>query len=184
MKADSVGRCHEVMKSVLKELEGSTVMWSEDFQGFRPDSGNVVMCPPTYYSSTVACSVACVPKVGNSYALFQKWDDDISTSKGKAKLVSNHAARMFGLDDEGKKLNIVRQTMRTGKLGSKGNEDKAGMLFVAYSKDPRIFDYMLDRMVGKRGSVEDNTLATTKCTRSQLFIVPSDTQVRSLANFH
>ena len=88
------------------------------------------------------------------------------------------------MDQEGKKLEIVKQTMRTGKVGSRAGEDLPGMLFVAYTADPKIFDYMLDRMMGRRGGVEDTTLQASKCTRSQQFYVPSQAQVNALATAH
>jgi deferrochelatase/peroxidase EfeB len=184
IKADSQGRCSEVVKSVLKELESSPLTWSEDQYGFHPEAP-ALLCPTTSKiaaSSATLCKIACVPKVGASYALFQKWEDDFETMKGKAKPPANHAERMRGMDQDGNKLQIVRHTARTGKFGTRSVDDKAGMLFVAYSADPRVFDYMLDRMMGKRGGTEDATLLTSRCTRSQQFYIPSQAQVNSLAS--
>ena len=187
VKADSQGKCVEVVRSVLQEFHGTPLAWSEDLYGHKEEHVPTPMCPTTSTwanSAANLCRMACVPKVGSSYALFQKWEDDATMLKGKAKPVSNHSERMRGMDQEGNKLAIVKHTMRTGRLGTRLNDDKAGMLFVAYSADPRIFDYMLDRMVGKRGGVEDNTLQLSKCTRAQLFYVPSQAQVNALGAVH
>jgi len=183
IKADSRAACAEVVKSVLKELETTPISWSEDQYGYRPDSSSL-MCTSKIpmFNSSELCKIACVPKVGTSFALYQRWEDEPDNMKGKAKMVSNHSERMKGMDQDGNKLSIVRYTARTGKFGTRAGEDKAGMLFVAYSCDPRIFDYMLDRMLGKRGGVEDTTLAVTKCTRAQLFLVPSQAQLCALAH--
>jgi len=184
VKADSQGRCAEVVKSVLKELEGSPVTWTEDQYGYQPE-GPSLLCSTTSSSSassnpTALCKIACVPKIGASYALYQRWEDDLDTMKGKAKPVSNHVERMKGMDQDGAKLQILRHTARTGKLGTKSVDDKAGMLFVAYSADPRVFDYMLDRMVGRRGGVEDTTMLSSRCVRAQQFYIPSQAQINAL----
>jgi deferrochelatase/peroxidase EfeB len=189
VKADTEGRCVEVVKSVLKELESTSLAWTEDLYGYKPEhASGSLMCPTTQsigMTSASLCKIACVPKVGSSYMLFQRWDDDNETMKGKAKPPANHSERVKGMDQDGNKLQIVRHTARTGRLGTRSGDDKTGMLFVAYSVDPRIYEYMLDRIAGKRGgSGEDTTMLYSKCTRSQLFYVPSQAQINALGSVH
>lgn len=197
VKADSQTACAEVVEAVLQRCRHDAVAWSEDTYGFAPPcssssaGGSAAkrpkVCPSTLHlSSSENCKVACQPSVGSSFVLFQRWEDKKPPALGKPgaapapTVPSNHAARVFGLDEDGQPLRILKNTWRTGKLGTK-SDDKAGMLFTAYSCNPKIFEYMLERMSGKRGGVEDTTLSSHKLARSQLFFVPSRAQVRDMA---
>ncbi|KAH9260785.1 hypothetical protein BASA81_001252 [Batrachochytrium salamandrivorans] len=199
VKADSQTACTEVVEAVLQRCRHEAVAWSEDTYGFAPPScpssadsaaKRPKVCPSTLHlSSSENCKVACQPGVGSSFVLFQRWEDKKIPALGKPGVAppqaattvpSNHAARVFGLDEDDQPLRILKNTWRTGKLGTK-SDDKAGMLFTAYSCNPKIFEYMLERMSGKRGGVEDTTLSSFKLSRSQLFFVPSRAQVRDLA---
>lgn len=194
IKADSQTACAEVVESVLHACRHNNVNWSEDVYGYAPPvvvptgGQKPKVCPATLHLDPADnCKIACTPNVGSSFVLFQKWEDvrkkqvvDAAAAADN-KPPSNHKSRVYGLDENDQPLRILKNTWRTGKLGTKTAEDKLGMVFVAYSVNPKIFEYMLERMAGKRGGVEDTTLQTHKLVRSQLFFVPSRAQVRDLA---
>ena len=74
-------------------------------------------------------------------------------------------------------------TWKAGRFGSKATEDRLGMLFVGFTPNPKILEYMLDRMAGKRGMGQpDPLLSNHKVVKSQLFFVPSRAQVHALAS--
>jgi putative iron-dependent peroxidase len=103
-----------------------------------------------------------------------------------------HVARMIGLDKHGQRLQIVRQSMPCGSVAPgpvpRDNIHEPGLFFLAYSNDPAVFNYMLDRMVGLpiRGSGSDkrppdSIMKYSSCVRGQMYYVPSQQQLLALA---
>ena len=111
-----------------------------------------------------------------------------------------HVARMIGLDKHGQRLQIVRQSMPCGSVAPgpvpRDNIHEPGLFFLAYSNDPAVFNYMLDRMVGLpiRGSGSgslsgsgsdkrppDSIMKYSACVRGQMYYVPSQQQLLALA---
>jgi len=105
----------------------------------------------------------------------------------------SHVARMIGVDQDGNRLRIVRQSMPCGGIApgpvDKDNIHEPGLFFLGFSRDPLVFDYMLKRMAGqpirdpsrdKRPC--DEVMRYSQCLRGQLFYIPSLQQLDSLAN--
>jgi len=104
---------------------------------------------------------------------------------------SSHIARMIGVDRDGKRLGIVRQSMPTGSWAPgpipEDNTQESGIVYLAYAQDPLIFTYMLQRMVGfpirgnsRESRPADSILKYNECLRGQFFYMPSQEQIRAL----
>jgi len=137
-----------------------------------------------------------------------KYPDFVQKAIASGLPRESHVARVIGLNPDCSKLEIVRQSLpygnaspnifiknsRFGIFSSSYSVEQAdvGLSFVAYSKDPMIFNYMLDRMTGKRiirghssnsseSECTDSILQYSECLTGQFFYVPSLQQLNALA---
>ncbi|RUS77233.1 hypothetical protein EGW08_015008 [Elysia chlorotica] len=173
-KADSMGQLFDFCKTYLKNFPDDSVSEFEDLYGFsfrgtRDISGFLV-------NQTNRCreeglrEVAVECGTGGSYALAQKWVHDLCAldeepcvlecyigrkmedrSELPDRTASSHLTRMTGSNEPmaDPKYEIVQQQMSYGTLS-----ERAGAFYLAFSNDPCVFDWMLDRMVG--ANCEDN----------------------------
>ncbi|GFO45888.1 Dyp-type peroxidase yfex-like protein [Plakobranchus ocellatus] len=167
-KADSLGQLFDFCKIYLHGFPDDSVSEFEDCYGFsyrgsRDISGFLI-------NQTNRCKeedlrkVAVESSTGGSYALAQKWVHDLcaleedpsvlekyigrkmeSGEELEERSPSSHLTRITGSSEPGAepKYEIVQQNMSYGTLS-----ERAGMFFLSFAKDPCVFDWMLDRMVG------------------------------------
>lgn len=94
---------------------------------------------------------------------------------------SSHVARMVGYHKSGpragEKIQIFRQSMPYGRLGG-----EAGLFFIAYTRDPYHFDFMLDRMVGHTADqLDDDIMMLSRCVTGNFWYIPSKDELAVLA---
>ena len=114
--------------------------------------------------------------------------DELASAVRSGLPAASHVARVMGVDPSGKRLAIVRQSLPCGTVASPWSrgKDRPGLAFVAYSSNPVVFRYMLDRLagVGAGGSVRGgrfDMMRYSSCVRGALFFVPSRAQLNQLA---
>lgn len=144
-------------------------------------------------------NIAVEKETGGSYCITQRWIhhlDYIANEKPavlesfvgrqladsvelKNKPKTSHVARMTS--GEGfsakKPFEIVRQSMPYGTVGG-----EAGLFFIAFAEDPKNFEYMLDRMVGKSDDrLHDNIMKLTTCVAGNYWYFPSKDELKKFA---
>ncbi len=102
-----------------------------------------------------------------------------------------HVARVIGCDPDSKRLGVVSHAMPCGSLApgplTRDNIHEPGMFYLAYSNDPVVFSYMLNRMAGlpvrEKGQRQmvDGVMRFSQCLRGQIYYIPSQQQLQALA---
>ena len=88
-----------------------------------------------------------------------------------------HISRVV-IEEDGEELEIVRHSMPYGEVAG-----EAGLFFLAYSKERRIFDRMLERMFGAAGDgLHDHLMDYTEPRSGAYFFAPSLEMLQSLAD--
>ena len=81
------------------------------------------------------------------------------------------------IEEDGEELEILRHSMPYGEVAG-----EAGLFFLAYCRDRRIFDRMLARMYGTSGDgLHDHLMDYTEPRSGAYFFAPSMEMLRSLA---
>jgi putative iron-dependent peroxidase len=91
--------------------------------------------------------------------------DDVELDDA-AKAGDAHIARVV-IEEDGKELEIVRQSMPYGVIGG-----EQGLMFVSYARTPQIFERMLARMATARDGHSDALLRYTQAVSGAAFFVP------------
>lgn len=95
--------------------------------------------------------------------------------ESEAKPLTSHIKRTNLKDDEGKSIEIVRQSMPYGDMKLQG------LFFVAYCRSPEPFELMLHSMIHGEGPHFDHMLKYTQAETGAAFFVPSLNLLESLA---
>lgn len=86
-----------------------------------------------------------------------------------------HVARVV-IEEEGEELEIVRHSLPYGSASG-----EHGLFFIAYSREQRIFELMLERMFGlSEDGLHDRLMEFTQAASSGYFYAPTLEQLRSL----
>ena len=180
---------------VVDEVEGFSYLDSRDLTGFIDGTANP--------KGDERAAVALIGDKdaewrGSSYVLTQryvhnldKWatlsnkeqEQVIGRTKADSTELSEeekpptaHISRVE-IEEEGEELKIVRHSMPYGKAAG-----EAGLFFIAYAKDARIFEKMLNRMfVPTKEGVYDHLMDYTRPVSGAIFFAPSLDQLKRLA---
>lgn len=170
---------------ILEEIHGFSYLDSRDLTGFIDGTANS--------RGKERAQVALIGKedaafANGSYGMTQRYVHDLEkwatlsvkeqeAAIGRTKRDSRelkvapptaHIRRAEVSDDSGE-LKIVRQSMPYGTL--KGDR---GLFFVAYAKDPRRFELMLNRLFGTaRDGLHDRLMEFTRAVSGAYFFIPS-----------
>eukprot|EP00743_Colponemidia_sp_Colp-15_P001452 GILK01001591.1.p1 GENE.GILK01001591.1~~GILK01001591.1.p1 ORF type:complete len:382 (+),score=35.39 GILK01001591.1:43-1188(+) len=198
VKTLTYSQAFEILDAVLSALPPGSVAKFEDRYGWGYKDGRDLsgFLDGTENPSGHALrqDVGLIPGRNGSYLITQLWIHDRAhfnsqviseqenwvgrTKEDSAQLdasvepLTSHRARMVGHDKNGKKINIIRQSMPFGTLSG-----EHGLFFIAYANSPDNFDYMLDRMVGVKDSLNDSIMRFSKCTRGNYWYVPSTAEL-------
>ncbi|GFR99216.1 Dyp-type peroxidase YfeX-like protein [Elysia marginata] len=173
-KADSMGQLFDFCKTYLKNFPDDSVSEFEDLYGFSfrgtRDISGFLMNQTNRCTEAGLRDVALECDTGGSYAIAQKWVHDLCALEEEQatlecyvgrkmdnreevpdRTATSHLTRMTGSKEPcaEPKYEIVQQCMSYGTLS-----ERAGVFIMGFSKDPCVFDWMLDRMVG--ADCEDN----------------------------
>jgi len=100
--------------------------------------------------------------------------DSLELSDAK-KPPTAHIARAV-IEENGKELEVVRHSFPYGTVS------EAGLFFICYTRDPRIPDLMLARMIGSAGDgLHDRLMDFSRSVSGANFFVPSLPTLRALA---
>lgn len=155
---------------------------SRDLSGFVDGTAN----PPAEEAPAVAL-VPEGPGAGGSHVLVQKWLHDLDSflaldlaeqeaAIGRTKRDSveldplpadSHVAMMEIHDDDGEEREIWRRSVAWGDYG------RQGLLFLAFSADPDIFDHMLDHLFAFTHGPEDRLLLLSTPLTGARYFAPS-----------
>jgi porphyrinogen peroxidase len=180
--------------AIIEEVSGFRYLDNRDFTGFVDGTEN----PQGEDRATVALVGAeDASFTGGSYVHMQRYVHDLArwerlavsqqeitigrTKPNDVELPSGvkppfaHISRVT-IEENGEALEILRHNMPYG------GTDRSGLVFIAYSRSPEIFDQMLDRMIyadadGEYDHLMDYTQAATGCH----FFAPSREILDALA---
>ena len=177
--------------TVKEEVHSFVYLDSRDLTGFIDGTAN------PKGKETAAALVDDDPRFnGGSYVLTQRYVHDLEKWKtvpvrqqerviGRTKKESleldpkpadSHISRAE-IVEKGKELKIVRHSMPYGAAGG-----KQGLFFVAYAKDPAIFEAQLDRMFGAApDGMRDKLMNFTRPETGAFFFAPSLAALARLA---
>ncbi len=197
VKGSTRSQCYEVVQGLVDQLPENAIEKVEDRYGWQYRDGRDLsgFLDGTENPSTPEERIdAAVTSTGGSFLIHQVWEHDLKALKkighkeqeglvGRSKDWSNemnekemplhsHVRRMR--DVQFKRMPIVRQSMPFGSVGG-----KSGLLFIAYSKDAKTFDAMLDRMVGVDGHT-DGLLKFSKNVFGNYYYVPGEDELNNL----
>jgi putative iron-dependent peroxidase len=80
------------------------------------------------------------------------------------------------IEEDGEELEIVRHSFPYGTVS------EAGLFFICYTRDPRIPDLMLARMIGSEGDgLHDRLMEFSRAVSGANFFAPSLATLRGLA---
>jgi putative iron-dependent peroxidase len=159
---------------------------SRDFFGFIDGTEN----PPVWDAYEVAAVPDGEPGAGGCFVLAMKWHHDLGrfhalpedeqervigrTKQDSVELDDGvrpdtaHISRVVIEDDEGEELEIYRRSTPWGSV------TEQGLVFVAFSRDPSIFDRMLSRMFGLSGDgVHDRIVEFSTPVAAASYFAPS-----------
>jgi len=92
------------------------------------------------------------------------------------KSVHAHTKRTSLKDDNGRSMEILRHSMPFASLTEKG------LMFASYSKNPVIFNLMLESMIkGDEDGNTDHLMKYTRATSAQAFFIPANHWLTSLS---
>lgn len=181
--------------AVLEEVEGFSYLDSRDLTGFIDGTAN----PKGEERMEVALIGDEDPDfAGGSYVLAQRYVHDLekwsrlpvaeqemvfgrtkpdSTELGEDKKPATAHISRVEIEEDGEELKIVRHSLPYGKASG-----ESGLFFIAYSKDARIFEKMLSRMIGTAGDgLHDHLMDFTRAVSGAIFFVPPLEVLRRLA---
>jgi putative iron-dependent peroxidase len=174
--------------AVVEEIAGFRYLDTRDLTGFIDGTAN-----PKGRERAAAALIGAEDRrfAGGSYVLIQRYVHNLEawsrlsqarqesaigrTKKnsielaGKQKLSTAHISRAEITGPDGEERKIVRHSMPYGLAGG----DK-GLFFIAYAKDPAIFQTMLTRMFGASDDgLSDRLVAFTKPVTGAILFAPS-----------
>jgi putative iron-dependent peroxidase len=199
VKGSTQSQCFEVVQAFVDSLPENAVEKVEDRYGWQYRDGRDLsgFLDGTENPSTTdeRIDAAVIRKTGGSFLIHQVWEHDLKKLKkighkeqeglvGRSKDWSteitekemplhSHVRRMR--DVQFKRIPIVRQSMPFGSVGG-----KSGLLFIAYSKDPKTFDVMLDRMVGSGDGHADGILKFSTNIFGNYYYIPGKDEISKL----
>ena len=184
-------RIYDVELTVLALLDGVALVERErvcfrrfedrDLSGFMEGTEN-----PSPIEAPAVALFEHGPLEGSSVVLVQRWIHDLSVLHamaedeqdaliGRAKLdgvelgvlpVTSHVARVV-IERGGVEQELYRRS------APYGDHAVCGLLFVAFSNQPGLFDEMLERMLGGDDSHRDGLFSFTTPASSARYVVPS-----------
>lgn len=167
---------------LVEETTAFVYLDSRDLSGFEDGTAN----PPPADAPAVAL-VPSGPGAGGSHVLVQKWLHDLDSflaldiaeqeaAIGRTKPDSveldplpadSHVAMMEVHDADGNEREIWRRSVAWGDYG------RQGLLFLAFSADPDIFDHMLDHLFAFSHGPEDRLLLLSEPVTGARYFAPS-----------
>lgn len=178
---------------VVEEIPGFRYLDSRDLTGFVDGTENP--------EGSERADVALVgsedpPACGGSYVLAQRYVHDLQSWRqletddqervigrtretdqeleDRVRPASAHISRVV-VEEEGRELQILRHSLPYG------NSQQAGLMFLAYSRNLKTFDRILDRMFDQEGDgVYDRLLDFTRAETGAFYFAPSIEVLQSL----
>jgi len=193
--ARRMNRLLEGSVTVLEEVQGFSYLDSRDLTGFIDGTAN----PQSEERPEVALVGSEDPEFRDgSYVLTQRYVHNLSQwetlsdgdqekvigrrKKDSEELGKNekpstaHISRVE-IEEGGEELKIVRHSLPYGKATG-----EAGLFFIAYAMDSRIFELMLNRMFGVSGDgLHDHLMDFTLPVSGALFFTPSLNLLKSFS---
>jgi putative iron-dependent peroxidase len=199
LRARRMDLCFELASQLMVRLKGSAEVVDEthgfkyfderDLLGFVDGTEN-----PTGRSAIRAATVGAVDPefAGSSYLIVQKYVHDLDTWNalateeqervvGRTKLsdiempdevkpANSHVALTVIEDENGEELQIVRDNMPFGTVGT----GEFGTYFIGYSATPEVTEQMLQNMfIGKPPGTYDRILDFSTAVTGSLFFIPT-----------
>ncbi|HEU4947092.1 MAG TPA: Dyp-type peroxidase [Kribbella sp.] len=199
IRAMQLDLCFELASQIMTELDGAATVVDEvhgfkyfemrDLLGFVDGTENP---SGSEADGAVLIGVEDPAFTGGSYVIVQKYLHDMKAWNslsvedqerviGRTKLEdielhddvkpgNSHTALTVVEDDDGNELQILRDNMPFGTIGTK----EFGTYFIGYAKSPAVTELMLRRMfVGEPEGNHDRILDFSTAVTGSLFFVPS-----------
>jgi putative iron-dependent peroxidase len=199
IRADQLDMCFELASQIMNELDGAATVIDEvhgfkyfemrDLLGFVDGTEN-----PSGDEADEAVVIGAEdpPFAGGSYVIVQKYLHDLKAWNsmtveqqehvvGRTKLEdieladdvkpsNSHIALTVIEDEDGNELQILRDNMPFGEIGTQ----EFGTYFIGYAKDPSVTELMLRRMfLGEPEGNYDRILDFSTAATGTLFFTPS-----------